>query len=452
MLNSHHIIPFLVLSLLAISVSGQQLPRHVPSNVVFIETVTLPYEADTLTQVDVNYRIMKNFFVLKRIPTPVNDKGYQGGMELRVEFFDMHDRSRGRRITEQNIYSDSSTTNDSYNNYIEGSIPFNLPPGEYRFAIHLHDNNSQRSYIDRDRRIRIPEFSNTKPSLHDVVFVDPVQIGDGKTVLKPVNIGGNIPFGNEASAALSFSAVFDRENTPEITVTLQRQREGDNSIVEMFSKLLPDEYIMSGTKLAGEHSENILQYRVTETGRTDMHTAMFPMNAKTLEEGTYRLTININIDNNTIRRTKSFRVIWIDKPASLRNMDYAIEMLEYITTPEEYREIRRGSSDEREKKFFAYWRKKDPDPQVAYNPVMTVFYRRVDHATREFTTIRERNGARTDRGKIYIIYGPPTNVDRKLTPGQAPQETWEYEHLNQKFIFVDRTRQGNYRLVTREDL
>ncbi len=447
-----YILPLLLCVLIHIMVSGQERPQHGPPNVAFFETVTLPSDEGNLIRLDVNYRVMKIFFILTRTSSTSSDYEYQGGMELSIELFDTKGQSRSRKITQQNIYSDTPIQEFPDVGYVEGSLSFELPPGEYRFLIHMQDQNSQRRYVDRDRRIIIPEYTKTKPAVYDIVFIDPVMGDDVESILSPVNFGGNILFGNEVNAVMSFSSSPEEDAPPGITITVHRLTKGDRSYDEIFSKTVPEENIRAGTKLRGEHSENTLQYHIIETGRTDLQTAILPMNGKTLEEGEYRITITKKYDGETSEKTKTFRVVWIDKPASLRNLDFAVEMLEYVMSREEYRELRRGSSDERRRKFFEYWQEKDPEPQTAYNPVMTEFYRRVDYAAREFTTIRERNGARTDRGKIYIIYGPPTNIYRELTPGQAPQETWEYRHLNQKFIFVDQTRQGNYRLIIREDL
>ncbi|RPH31043.1 GWxTD domain-containing protein, partial [bacterium] len=54
------------------------------------------------------------------------------------------------------------------------------------------------------------------------------------------------------------------------------------------------------------------------------------------------------------------------------------------------------------------------------------------------------DGSRTDRGKIYILYGPPTSMDRSLDPAAGFQETWIYEKLGKRFVFKDQSKSGNY--------
>jgi hypothetical protein len=83
---------------------------------------------------------------------------------------------------------------------------------------------------------------------------------------------------------------------------------------------------------------------------------------------------------------------------------------------------------------------------------MTEYYRRVDHAVRTFGTLRQPDGFRSDRGKVYILYGPPTKTDRMLDPDAGFREVWIYERLNKKFTFADENKSGNYVLVNTSTL
>lgn len=67
-------------------------------------------------------------------------------------------------------------------------------------------------------------------------------------------------------------------------------------------------------------------------------------------------------------------------------------------------------------------------------------------------------GWRTDRGKIYILLGPPSEIQRDFSPSatsfstfHGPKETWNYWGLsnprlpyNLEFTFVDKFGTGNY--------
>lgn len=58
-------------------------------------------------------------------------------------------------------------------------------------------------------------------------------------------------------------------------------------------------------------------------------------------------------------------------------------------------------------------------------------------------------GWKTDRGRVYVIYGRPDDIDAVLFQGEhVPYEIWYYhEHGNEKFVFADLDGTGNYRQV-----
>jgi hypothetical protein len=61
-----------------------------------------------------------------------------------------------------------------------------------------------------------------------------------------------------------------------------------------------------------------------------------------------------------------------------------------------------------------------------------------------------RNGWHTDRGRIYILYGEPDEVERfPNSDNVKPYEIWHYHQIESgvMFIFVDRTGSEDYTLV-----
>ena len=132
---------------------------------------------------------------------------------------------------------------------------------------------------------------------------------------------------------------------------------------------------------------------------------------------------------------------------SLRDVDYAIEALHYIASDAQMDSLKRGNEEDRRNQLEEFWRRRDRTPRTAFNEVMTEYYRRVDYAVKEFGTLRQPDGFKSDRGRIYILYGPPTNTERVLDPATGFKETWTYDRLNKKFAFVDRDKSGNYVLV-----
>ena len=103
------------------------------------------------------------------------------------------------------------------------------------------------------------------------------------------------------------------------------------------------------------------------------------------------------------------------------------------------------TEEERRKRFEEFWEKNNPIPGAKTNRAMIEYYSRVSYANEHFRHFIE--GWKTDRGMIYIIYGPPNYVDRHPSESDTPPyEIWEYYDVNKRFTFIDETGFGDYRL------
>ena len=116
------------------------------------------------------------------------------------------------------------------------------------------------------------------------------------------------------------------------------------------------------------------------------------------------------------------------------------------------KEYRALSLEGKRRFLYDFWARHDPDPSTPQNE----FYR--EHA-RRFAIANERfarsltqrdDGWNTDRGRIFILYGPPDDIIYSSSSiGALPWERWEYRQLEGGvfFIFLDENNLGFYRLV-----
>jgi GWxTD domain-containing protein len=172
-----------------------------------------------------------------------------------------------------------------------------------------------------------------------------------------------------------------------------------------------------------------------------------PLPMEDLEPGRYTVELDATDGKEHFKHEMSFRVIWPNRPMSLKDWDVATDALRYIAPPEEMDRILSASSEKGLQEFRAFWRKRDPDTASVYNPIMVEYYRRVDEAIRRFSTVKERDGYKTDRGRIYILNGPPTRIDRSVLPSQPSREIWTYDNIRKQFVFTEKNKSGNYILT-----
>jgi GWxTD domain-containing protein len=121
----------------------------------------------------------------------------------------------------------------------------------------------------------------------------------------------------------------------------------------------------------------------------------------------------------------------------------------YIISPAERATFKKlATDDEREQFIEAVWERRNPNLGDPENEYKEEFYRRVAYANEHFAS--GIPGWRTDRGRIYIMWGLP-NEEEDHDSGYRSEE-WFYSYIpgigeNVKLNFVDRTNSGDYHLM-----
>jgi GWxTD domain-containing protein len=99
------------------------------------------------------------------------------------------------------------------------------------------------------------------------------------------------------------------------------------------------------------------------------------------------------------------------------------EDVRYIITPEERSQYSTLKTDKERDEFVAqFWLKRDPTPDTEENEYKEEHYRRIAYSNEHFAT--KLPGWRTDRGRAYIVYGPPDTIKEEKTG--VPEQTWIY--------------------------
>ncbi len=165
----------------------------------------------------------------------------------------------------------------------------------------------------------------------------------------------------------------------------------------------------------------------------------------------------------------------MDKPRNVKPelkkayKDWLEKDVSYVITDEERRAFRRLQTDlEREKFIEEFWRRRDPDPDTDENEFKEEYYERIAYANEHFAS--GIPGWKTDRGRIWIMYGKPDErethpmggaYDRPTYHGGGstttyPFEIWFYRYLpgvgsGIEIEFVDPSGSGEYRIARNPD-
>ena len=161
----------------------------------------------------------------------------------------------------------------------------------------------------------------------------------------------------------------------------------------------------------------------------------------------------------------------MDKPRNVKPelkkayKDWLEKDVTYIITDEERKAFKKlATDDERERFIEEFWRRRDPDPDTDENEFKEEYYERIAYANEHFAS--GMPGWKSDRGRIWIMYGKPDerethpmggNYERPSYEGGGststyPFETWFYRYLagvgsGVEIEFVDPTGSGEYRIA-----
>ena len=149
--------------------------------------------------------------------------------------------------------------------------------------------------------------------------------------------------------------------------------------------------------------------------------------------------------------------------------DWLEKDVAYIITDEERKAFKKlATDDERERFIEDFWRRRDPDPDTDENEFREEYYERIAYANEHFAS--GIPGWKTDRGRIWIMYGKPDETETHPSGGSYqrepqegggstttyPFERWFYRYLpgvgsGVEIEFVDPTGSGEYRIARNPD-
>ncbi len=328
--------------------------------------------------------------------------------------------SMGRVVWMRNVTAQTYELSRSDSAHVEGVVRMRIPNRSFRMVpiVQMNGISSPMAALPS------PE---PPPSQAFTLFLDPME-----AELRPLNLGSNIVYGKKTNLLVGLrdsSAIVElwRLKSPKDSSLVWSGNLNDSTRIGYFEKVMEE----NGSLMVAMHS----------TDRSiSLH--QFALPSENFENTQHRIVVRNNAD---VLHQSEFLPRWFNIPTSLLNLDTAIDMLRFTATPVQVREIRKGTVSDRERKFKAFWKGRDPSPESAYNELMAEYYARIDQAYDQFTT-PQRPGFDSIMGKTWILYGKPTRIERRFPADGAAIVVWEYPA--RRFIFRATSGFGDFELVS----
>ena len=418
-------------------------PDQGQSTPFMLEATSLPSPHPGTTRLDVGYRIASSFFVFVKANS---SEGYSARAELLVEILDTNLRSVARNFLSESIPANHPPVEGSRESYYSGAISFEVPPGKYSISFEISDLESSRKFRDENKKVTVGEFRDSILTYSDAIMTKgkyDVETGS----FAPFALSGDVSFGHTAGCFVQFSQSRSQTSSALVYRIFQKRLDQAEPVL-VVSDTISEGSIHPANVLAILQTNDRYSYQNTTMALPGISSVWFPLNIDTLDQGTYTLELKPTSGDTSKKLKQEFRIRWVDMPLPLRSLQSAINAMEYVLSEDEFRNLRRASAVPQRVFFDAFWKKRDLTAGTAYNEVLNEYYLRVEFAMKTYGTLSIDDGSKTERGKAHILYGPPTRIERILLPSSDPQETWYYTSIAKKLVFVDRSRHGDYRLIS----
>ncbi len=332
---------------------------------------------------------------------------FQGTITLR----DKEGNQYGRKIWKDSVVVDNYVSTISMSLSVISHTSFLVPPGKYDLVAQVMDMDTKNSGEDKGEW-DLTQFNEPNAVYPPIVFRS-----------KPGNWGfgaGIIPVMNREIRELDDSLeVRIAYKTRDKTTLRFKITDGNNHDIRKQSRSLDP--ALEGDSIVYKLDPNLFSGLM------------------------YAFKVELEANGKTMKQISRIKV---NKPGISRlvtDVDDALEQMVYILNSKEKAKLKKAKGDDRETLFKEFWKIRDPNPNTEDNELMDEYYRRIRYANQHFSGFTA--GWMSDMGMIYVLFGPPDEVDRSSSSQyHRYYELWYYNRINRQFLFIDYNGFGDYRL------
>ncbi|UCC45277.1 MAG: GWxTD domain-containing protein [Candidatus Zixiibacteriota bacterium] len=400
-------------------------PNQEPSLSVHVDRADFNSESEGKVKLEIYYKVYN--VGLKFVET---DGVWRAHYEVSAVVRDDDGRQVVASSKDRSVTVDNEGKTRSRYDYRSSQINFDLDPGKYKVEFTLLDVKSRES-TRREFDFKAELRDRRQPSMSGIEFAQSVnQLTDSSSVFRKGNL----------QVVPSVSRVFGGTEDSRLLFYMEVYTGSDNA-----------DRVVVETRL--RHERKGMVYR--DTLHVDLNEPVTrhlrQMSVSDYPAGGYELEVYLRgRRNKKLAELKEPFELLLSQEALIRaDWDQVTGQLSYIADPGEADNMKQLTSFEaRQAAFDEFWLRRDPTVGSVENEAKDEFYRRISIANRRFSSLMY-DGWRSDRGRIYIIYGAPDSVDDfPYAAHTVAYQVWHYytQGRYRRFTFVDEQEDGDYRL------
>ena len=308
-----------------------------------------------------------------------------------------------------NTYEETRSPSD----FLINQVNLFLYSGRYKLRIKLIDQNSGSTF-EEEKDLNIPSRNKDKILFSDIEFIRQLtdSITDSRLNRKGYNI---IP-------------------------SVSRSYGDTDPILRFYFEIYGES---QSYLLRSDIEHRAKDFHHQETTTVVLGPAVFStydsVNIEGFPSGDYYLTLELlEKDQVKAKVERTFQIEWSFFNLLKNDFAKAIDQLRYVASSDEMKKLKAVPEDKRMQAWLEFWKSKDPTPNTPENELKDEYYRRLKYVNQNFT-LPTREGWETDMGMVYMVYGPPDDVERHPFDRESQAfQKWYYYKNNRVFLFMDR--------------
>lgn len=349
-----------------------------------------------------------------------HDIGFKAEYEISAFAVDDEGMARATRIWSEEVLIEEYADTQSEDLSHSSATGFELPSGEYEIVVNLVDVDTRKRFQEK-QDIELAAYPGEELTLGDLVLASGIRTEPGGATHPVPYIDNRI---GESVDTFYVYMVLRNPDTSETNAILEYSMidlEGSTTGVT-YSQML------DVTEVLSEH--------------------LLPIPTSLIKQKEQTLKFHIKVGTQEIEAEIVVGIAWTGMSVTIEDVDLAIDQTRYIASRRQIQAMKALHGEEMKRtKLLEFWAQLDPTPDTPKNEVMDEYYRRVAYSNAHFKSYQA--GWETDLGMVYIIYGPPDDIERHpFELDSKPYQIWYYYEQHWRFVFVDMNMFGDYRLVT----
>lgn len=326
------------------------------------------------------------------------------------------------KLVQEKTYFDSQGGSGKFD---YSTIQVHLPPGNYKVTLRISDETSKKE-AERTRQMNILDYQSFPFSMSGLMVLSSIEELYGKYKITP-HLSDNV--GSLTEGYFAFFEVYNSKESKNVDFIYEITDSDDKQITsgDRVNKTIP----------SGKSQQFIKIPNITKAGAS--------YNLKIIALSPSKDSVYKETDIVAVAQRLMKSILTVNGIVR-KDLDIAIRQLRYVATSKEQNYIEEGKNeDERQLRFDLFWKNLDPTPNTDRNEAFDEYFKRVAFVNKSMRSYTD--GWLTDKGSVYIVFGPPSNIENSFNSATGVKyERWVYSN-NKEFIFSDNSGFGDFRLI-----